>query len=189
MILKERQLYDGTLIHNRFAYKHARKTVFPLGDILIFRGPMNVEAAGMIDSEDLLTNDYIYSDDAINICWEIPNLDPLGAVFFQRHFNGMIASVLRSQYNIPTSIDGDDIMVWSEKEENRRKASVSITLVKNNVALGHTGINIVAGSKAPSFAYSTNLTDKQADALMKGIEAMFYEFLYDAFIATTKVIT
>ena len=64
--------YDGNLIHNRFAYTYFKKRTLPIGNIVTFRSPMLVEADGMIDHEDVLQNDFIYSDDAINFCWEIP---------------------------------------------------------------------------------------------------------------------
>ena len=66
MIVKDINVYDGDLIHQRFAYKFFRNKTLPIGNILAFRAPMKVEADGMIDLEDTLDNDYIYSDDAIN---------------------------------------------------------------------------------------------------------------------------
>jgi hypothetical protein len=66
---------------------------------------------------------------------------------------------------------------------------VSITYSKNNVALGHTGINITAGKKAPAFAYSTNLDDDNAEKFMKDVIELFYKMNEDIFIATTKVIS
>ena len=74
MIITDIPVYDGLLIHKRFAYNYFRKKTLPIGNIVAFRAPMNVQAEGMIDSEDVLQNDYIYSDDAINFCWEIPYL-------------------------------------------------------------------------------------------------------------------
>ena len=84
MIIRDVPVYDGMLIHKRFAYTYFRKKTLPIGNIVAFRAPMHVLANGMIDSEDILKNDFIYSDDAINFCWEIPNLDPFGAVAWQR---------------------------------------------------------------------------------------------------------
>ena len=96
MIVKDIDCYDGSLIHSRFAYRYFRNKTLPIGNILAFRAPMLVEAAGMIDNEDLINNDFIYSDDAINFCWEIPNLDPFGAVAWQRLFNTQVANILHS---------------------------------------------------------------------------------------------
>jgi hypothetical protein len=190
----DQKIYDGNLIHSRFAYKYFKDRTLPIGNIVVFRAPMKVEAAGMIDTEDILNNDYIYSDDAINFCWEIPNLDPFGAVAWQRLFNTQIANILGNTYlKAPIEVDGDDLIVHKEHnqggiEQKKGKCSVSITYSKNNVALGHTGINIAAGKKAPAFAYSTNLTDEQATAFMKNVIDVFYSLNDDIFIATSKVI-
>lgn len=194
MIIKNLECYDGSLIHNRFAYEYFRKKTLPIGNIIAFRGEMDV-TTNLIDNEDLLNNDYIYSEDAINFCWEIPNLDPFGATCFQRLFNTYIANILSYKYlKKPIEVDGDDLMVHDEFEGSdgslqlKGKCSVSITYSKNNVALGHTGININAGSRAPSFAYSTMLTDEQVENFMKDVIDIFYETVDDIFISTTKVI-
>jgi len=194
MIIRDVPVYDGMLIHKRFAYTYFRKKTLPIGNIVAFRAPMHVLANGMIDSEDILKNDFIYSDDAINFCWEIPNLDPFGAVAWQRLFNTQIANILSSILKKPIEVDGDDLLVHNEFEgsdgslQKVGKCSVSITYSKNNVAIGHTGINVNAGRKAPNFAYSTKLTDEQVDSLMKAVIDLFYALNDDIFIATSKVI-
>jgi hypothetical protein len=194
MIINNIKSYDGALLHSRFAYKFFRERALPIGNIIAFRAPMNVEAEGMIDSEDVLNNDYIYSDDAINFLWEIPNLDPFGAVAWQRLFNTQIANILSTKYiNAPIEVNGDDLIVHKEHTQGgitqqKGKCSVSITYSNNNIALGHTGINISAGKKAPAFAFSTNLTNEQVNLFMKDIIDLFYAMNDDIFIATSKVI-
>tara|TARA_R110002012_G_C11601718_1_gene607365 strand:- start:24 stop:605 length:582 start_codon:yes stop_codon:yes gene_type:complete len=192
MIIKQ-GVYDGKLIHDRFAYKFFRKEVSPYGNIVAFRAPMYVEDA-LIDLEDSLSDDYIHSQDAINFCWEIPNLDPFGAVSFQRLFNTTIGNLLASVTNKSVLIDGDDILVQDEftgndeKVRESGKVSVSITYSKDGVALGHTGINIIAGDKAPGFAYSSNLSDEQADYFINTVIDYFNSEVKDQFVATTKII-
>lgn len=194
MIVTDLKSYDGNLIHSRFAYKFFKENTLPIGNIVAFRGPMKVEAAGMIDSEDILNNDYIYSEDAINFCWEIPYMCPTGAVAWQRLFNTQIANILSSKYlNAPIEVDGDDLIVHKEHDQagivqQKGKCSVSITYVNNNVALGHTGINVIAGKKAPAFAFSTKLTDEQVTSFMREVVELFYKMNDDIFIATSKVI-
>ena len=194
MILDQITTYNGDLIHKRFAYEFLRKNVSPIGDLICFRGAMNV-TTNLIDQEDLLAKDYIYSNDAINFCWEIPNLCPFGAVAFQRLFNTQIANILSVRYiQKPIELRGDDLIVHDVftgsdgKEQTKGKASVSITYSTNNVAIGHTGINIDAGKSAPGFAYSTKLSDEDAISFMKDIESVFYISTRDMQIATTKVI-
>jgi hypothetical protein len=195
MIITDIKNYDGKILHNRFAYKYFRDRTLPIGNIIAFRTPMHVEAEGMIDTEDVLNNDFIYSQDAINFLWEIPNLDPFGAVSWQRLFNSQIANILSFKYiKAPIEVDGDDLIVHKEHAQGgvtqmKGKCSVSITYSKNNVALGHTGINITAGKKAPAFAYSTNLNDNEAESFMKDVIELFYKMNEDIFIATTKVIS
>tara|TARA_R110000751_G_scaffold298554_1_gene408634 strand:- start:197 stop:667 length:471 start_codon:yes stop_codon:yes gene_type:complete len=154
---------------------------------------MLVEAEGMIDNEDLINNDFIYSDSAINFVWEIPGLNSFGAVAWQRLFNTQIANILSTRYlNAPIEVDGDDLMVHKEFEQHgiiqsKGKCSVSITYSKDNVAIGHTAINIVAGKKAPAFAYSTHLDEDQQQGFMKDVIDTFYAMNDDMFIATTKL--
>lgn len=194
MILPAITNYNGDLIHKRFAYQFLRDRVHPLGDVVCFRGGMNV-TTNLIDQEDLLNKDYILSSDAVNFIWEIPNLCPLGAVAFQRLFNTQIANILSTRYiHKPIEVDGDDLLVHDEftgsdgSAQTRGKASVSITYSTNNVAIGHTGINIDAGKGAPNFAYSTRLSDEQVASFMEDVNATFYNVLRDMNIATTKVI-
>jgi len=190
----DQKVYDGKQLHSRFAYRFFKEKALPIGNIITFRAPMLVEAEGMIDTEDVLNNDFIYSDDAINFLWEIPNLDPFGAVAYQRLFNTLVANILSTKYlNAPIEMNGDDMIVYKEHTQGgitqpKGKCSVSITYVKNGVALGHTGINVKAGKKAPAFAYSTNLTDEQVQGFMQDVIQMFYQLNDDIFIATSKVI-
>lgn len=194
LVRDDQTVYDGMLIHNRFAYKLLRNKVLPHGNIVAFRAPMLVEAAGMIDLEDVLSNDFIYSKDAINFCWEIPNLDAFGAVAFQRLLNTQIANILYNIINKPIEVSGDDLLVVDEFEgsdgqlHTKGKCSVSITYVKNGAALGHTGINVDAGNRAPGFAYSTKLTDAQCQEFMNKVIDMFHQLTDSIFVATTKVI-
>ena len=189
----EHPIYNGDLIHNRFAYRFFNKEVSPYGNIVAFRAPMFV-SDNLIDLEDSLTKDYIYSDDAVNFCWEIPNLCPIGAVSFQRLLNTAIANILSRAIQKPIQMKGDDLMVHdtfigSDKtERNVGKVSVSITYSKDNVAIGHTGINVNAGKKAPGFAYSSNMTDEQINNFINNVINYFNSEVKDQQIATTKVI-
>ena len=186
-------VYDGKLIHSRFAYKFFRKDVSPYGNIVAFRAPMYVKEA-LIDLEDSLSDDFIHSQDAINFCWEIPSLCPLGAVSFQRYFNTTIANILSDIIKKGIIVDGDDLLVQDEfvgaddKIRQQGKVSVSITYSKDNVAIGHTGINIIAGDKAPAFAYSSNMSDKDIARFINTVVEHFNGEIRDQFIATTKII-
>ena len=178
--------YDGSALHCRQAYKFFKKEVNPLGNIISFIAPMEV-TANLIDLEDSLNKDYIYSDLAMNFIMEIPNKDIWGGVLFQRLLNAQVGSLLCSKYlNKEGYVDGDDIMIVTDKGD--KKASVSIAAEKNGAVLIHLGINIDAGSRAPDFAYSTELDEDQARNFMTDVEGIFYSILSDVFVATTKIL-
>ena len=190
----EQPIYNGDLIHKRFAYQFFKKNVSPTGDIVAFRAPMYV-SDNLIDLEDSLSKDFIFSDDAVNFCWEIPNLCPTGAVAFQRLLNTAIANILTLFIKHPIEMKGDDIMIHdtfiggSDKKQHKiGKASVSITYSKEGVAIGHTGININAGNKAPGFAYSTKLNDNQIEEFIYRVMDYFRSETKDIFVATAKII-
>ena len=116
----------------------------------------------------------------------------MGAVCFQRLFNTSIANILYKIINKPIEMKGDDIMVHAEFTQGgivqqKGKASVSITYSKDGIAIGHTGVNVTAGKKAPAFAYSTNLTPEQTQQFQKAVIDQFYSMVDNIFIATTKI--
>jgi len=190
MIYKNNKInYDGSLIHKRFGYEFYRKDYNPSGVVVIFRGNMDV-TTNLIDLEDKINDDYIHSEDAINICWEIPSMSPLGAVFFQRLFINYVAQTIQKMRGFfDIKVEGDDIMIKQDQNDDYKKASVSITkVVDGDIALGHLGLNIIAGSYAPSFAFSLNLNDKEVEELSQKINDVFYDTIKDCFIATTKVV-
>jgi len=178
--------YCGKALHERLAYKLFKTEVNPLGNIISFISPMTV-IENLIDLEDSLNKDYIYSDSAMNFLMEIPGKDIWGGVLFQRLLNAQVGSLLCSKYlQTEGYVDGDDIMIkWGDEH---KKASVSIAAVKNGAVLIHLGININAGPKAPAFAFSTNLSEEQANAFMTDVENIFYNILQSVWIATTKII-
>lgn len=186
--------YDGTLIHSRFAYRYFKERVSPLGNIVAFIAPMEVLAEGMIDLEDVLEGAFIYSDLAVNWCWEVPIVqDAFGSVMLQRMFVSTVANILVPLVGAEIEIDGDDIWVMKEHTQGgvtqmKGKASVSIATVNDGVAMGHLGINLKAGKKAPAFAFSTDLKEKQVDVLLDDSIKAFYGMLHDVFVATCKII-
>jgi hypothetical protein len=70
-----------------------------------------------------------------------------------------------------------------------KKASVSIAKLDNGAVLIHTGINIDAGDKAPSFAYSTKLGAEEVNTFVQEAINIFNHMVTDIWIATTKLIS
>ena len=179
-------IYDGAAIHEPFSYKFLKKSVTPTGDIISFIAPMLV-TDNLIDLEDSMNKDYIYSDMAMNFIIEIPNVDLFGGICFQRLFNAQLGSLLCSNYIKKQGyVNGDDLMIIEGEEH--KKCSVSIAAHKNNCVLIHTGINLQAGPKAPSFAYSTELDETTALRFMQEAENIFQDITTDVHIASRKVI-
>jgi len=116
MIITDQNIYNGDFIHKRFAYKYFRDKTLAVGNIVSYVAPVEV-TLNLIDLEDSLEKDYIYSDSMINFCWEIPNLDPFGAVCFQRLFNTAIANILHAYIKKPIEMKGDDLIVHAEHNQ------------------------------------------------------------------------
>ena len=192
MIIDTIKCYDGSILQRKFAYEYLRKNVVATGNIIAFRAPAEV-STHLVDLEDSLSQDFIYSDDMIHFCWEIPNVEPFGAIAFQRLFNTNIANILSGKIKAMIEVAGDDLIVHKEHTQGgvtqpKGKASVSITCVRNHAAIGHLGINVVAGKRAPAFAFSTNLSDESvSDFMHKGIE-LFYGISNDIFVSSTKTV-
>jgi hypothetical protein len=185
-------IYDGSVIHNRFAYKFLRDKVQRTGDIVAFVAPMEV-TDNLIDLEDSINNDFIYSENAINFIMEIPDICLFGGVAFQRLFNTHIGSFMSRLLGMDVSVQGDDIFVREADNDdvklpNGKKASVSIATQVNNAVLIHTGVNINAGVRAPSFACSTFATPEEQQLIMEHGIALFHNMTKSMFKATTKVI-
>ena len=185
--------YDGCQIHNRFAYTVFRDKVLPIGNIIAFRSPTKVLADQMIDKEDLLSNDFIFSQDMINFCFELPMTNLFGGVCFQRLLCSLTGNILSEIIKADVDIDGDDIFVKKEFTgggivQQRGKASVSIVCERNGAILGHIGVNVVAGREAPAFAYSTNMSHQQCEQFMVNVIQAYYAIAQDVFVATSKIV-
>jgi len=192
MILENIPVYDGTYLRKRFAYDHFLDQTQPIGNIIAFRSPIKVDVENLIDKDNIIKDEGLYSDDAINFCMEIPNISLFAGVCFQRIFNSCIGNLLASQFlKCDVEIDGASIVIHKEIQEEgiiktKGKASVSDVNLVNGAVLIHTGINVVAGRKAPTISYSTNLNDEECVILMReGIE-FFYAVLHEIFVETTK---
>jgi hypothetical protein len=74
----------------------------------------------------------------------------------------------------------DSTLAWVQEK------GFAYTYSKENVAIGHTGINILAGKKAPAFAFSTNLSPEQTVKFQNEVMHQFYSMVDNIFIATTK---
>jgi len=110
-----------------------------LGDsVVAFVGPCDVSQAGMVDLEDVLNNDFIYSKKMLNFIVEIFGIDLQQGVVLQRLFTSIIQDKINLVLpNNPIRRRGDDLFY-----QDTAKLSVSICTKSPTSILIHTGLNI-----------------------------------------------
>ncbi|MGC8765148.1 MAG: DUF366 family protein [Brevinematia bacterium] len=125
--------YDGTQLSSHFAYKNFKLA----GDsIVAFIGPVEVKLDEMVDIEDVINKEPIYSDLMLNFIIEVFGFELKGLVALQRLFVCIIKETLEAMGKIKLSREGDDLFY------DGRKLSVSIATVSPVSGLIHTALNI-----------------------------------------------
>lgn len=180
------QKYTGAELAPGIAFRTFRDST-AVYNIIVTRGEANVSLDHMVDIEDVMDSEPIYSEDMLNFIIEVIGCTDLEKlVFIQRYFVRLIGEIVES-YNSTTYYKGDDIMVEG------KKLSVSIATVSNASGLIHIGLN-ASGDKYPEGVNAIALSDFIPDHIGLDyfieavIESMASE-INDIFIATTKVIS
>lgn len=126
--------YTGAELQSLFAYKHFRVQ----GDsVLAFCGPCEVQAAELVDQEDVLNKDFIRSAEMVHFIIEKFNLDIAAGIFRQRLYMAIIKETLEQlKPGLKIIREGDDLFI------NNKKLSVSIATLSPVSTLIHIGINI-----------------------------------------------
>jgi len=108
-----------------------------LGDAIVaFIGEVDVQLDEMVDVEDVINNEPIYSKSMLNFIIEQFDIDLTSMVLAQRLFISIIKDVLE-EYDIGVIRNGDDLFF------DNRKLSVSIATKSTTSCLIHTGLNII----------------------------------------------
>jgi hypothetical protein len=134
-LLEQEMPYTGDEISNHWIYKQAGI----LGDAVVsFIGPCDVSLSKMVDLEDVMNNDYIYSVRMLHFIVEVFGISLKEGVLLQRLFT----SIIQDKINELMEEDvikrrGDDLFF-----EDTQKLSVSICTVSPTSILIHTGLNI-----------------------------------------------
>ncbi len=125
--------YDGSQLHSLFAY-----TNFGImGDsIIVFRGSCRVEQDEMVDLEDVLAKDWIYSEDMLHFIIEHFEMDLEKTIIRQRLLIAIIKEELERNGVKTVYRTGDDLY------EGEKKLSVSISTLSPVSSLIHCGLNI-----------------------------------------------
>ena len=125
--------YTGDQLRPHWIYE----TFHLLGDAIVsFVGEVDVKLSEMVDVEDVINNEPIYSKCMLNFIIEQYDIDLTGMVFAQRLFVSIIKEVLK-EYEINVLRDGDDLYY------DNRKLSVSIATKTTTSCLIHTALNII----------------------------------------------
>lgn len=125
--------YDGRQLSSLWAYRNFGL----LGDsIVAFRGPCRVELTEMVDLEDVLAGDHIYSEEMLHFIVEHFDLDLEKTVVRQRLLVATIGEVLVGAGVVGLVRRGDDLYLGDAK------LSVSIATLSPVSTLIHAGLNV-----------------------------------------------
>ena len=170
--------YIGSQLAPHWIYKNFKLQ----GDAIVaFIGECEVALTEMVDIEDVINNEPIYSKSMLNFITEQFNVNLVEGVFRQRLLICIIKELLEER-GIFVVRNGDDLMI------DGRKLSVSIATKSTTSILIHTGLNILsegAPVKASGLTSELGITDVREFALE--VMKRYSEELEDINLASTKV--
>ena len=169
--------YDGTQLAPHWIYKNFKIQ----GDALVsFKGECEVKLTEMVDIEDVLNNEPIYSKLMLHFISEQFNVGLVEGVFRQRLLICIIKEALEKR-GILTQRRGDDLFV------DDKKLTVSIATKSLTSVLIHTGINIDAAGAPVAAAGLSDLGVNDIEALAQEIMTCYSNEIDDIILAATKV--
>lgn len=170
--------YIGSQLAPHWIYKNFKLQ----GDAIVaFIGECEVALTEMVDIEDVINNEPIYSKSMLSFITEQFNVNLVEGVFRQRLLICIIKELLEAR-GIFVVRNGDDLMIDS------RKLSVSIATKSTTSILIHTGLNILsegAPVKASGLTSELGISDIKEFALE--VMKRYAEELEDINLASTKV--
>jgi len=170
--------YIGSQLSPHWIYKNFNIQ----GDsIVAFQGECEVKLTEMVDIEDVINNEPIYSKYMLSFISEQFGISLVEGVLRQRLLITIIKEILEEK-GIFVVRNGDDLMI------NGQKLSVSIATKSINSILIHTGLNILSENapvNACGLESELGITDTKAFA----VEVMerYADELEDIVLASTKV--
>lgn len=177
-LIEEEIKYIGSQLQPHWIYKNFKLQ----GDAIVaFIGECDVKLIEMVDIEDVINNEPIYSKSMLSFITEQFNINLVEGVFRQRLLICIIKELLEKR-GVFVVRNGDDLMI------NGRKLSVSIATKSTTSILIHTGLNIEsegAPVKASGLTSELGITDIRAFA--QEVMTAYAEELKDIELASTKV--
>ena len=170
--------YEGWQLSPHWIYKNFKIQ----GDAIVaFVGECEVKLTEMVDIEDVINNEPIYSKSMLSFISEQFNVGLIEGVFRQRLLICTIKEALEKRgYKITRS--GDDLFF------DDKKLTVSIATKSVNSVLIHTGINInSAGAPVKASGLVSELGLSDIKYFAREIMDMYSQEIDDIILASTKV--
>lgn len=178
LLINEPVKYEGWQLSPHWIYKNYKIQ----GDAIVaFRGECEVKLSEMVDIEDVINNEPIYSKDMLSFISEQFGIGLTEGVYRQRLLICTIKEALEKR-GINVVRSGDDLFV------NGKKLTVSIATKSLTSILIHTGININSeGAPVKASGLTNDLGITDIDVFAKEIMASYSQETDDIILAATKV--
>ncbi len=170
--------YIGSQLAPHWIYKNFKIQ----GDAIVaFVGECEVKLAEMVDIEDVINNEPIYSKYMLSFITEQFNVELVEGVFRQRLLVTCIKEALERR-GFFVRRNGDDLFV------NDKKLSVSIATKSMTSVLIHTGLNILSdGAPIPVSGLGSDLGIEDIKEFAQEIMQKYSDEIEDIILASTKV--
>lgn len=170
--------YIGSQLAPHWIYKNFKIQ----GDAIVaFCGECEVKLTEMVDIEDVINNEPIYSKYMLSFITEQFNIELVEGVFRQRLLMCVIKEALEKRGFI-VNRNGDDLFV------NSKKLSVSIATKSMTSVLIHTGLNILSeGAPIPVSGLKSDLGIDDIEEFAQEVMKNYSEEIEDIILASTKV--
>lgn len=170
--------YIGSQLAPHWIYKNFKTQ----GDAIVaFCGECEVKLTEMVDIEDVINDEPIYSKYMLSFITEQFNVELVEGVFRQRLLMCCIKEALEKRGFIVRR-SGDDLFV------NDKKLSVSIATKSLTSVLIHTGVNILSeGAPIPVSGLESDLGIVDVKDFAIEVMKNYCEELEDIVLASTKV--
>ena len=170
--------YIGSQLAPHWIYKNFKIQ----GDAIVaFVGECEVKLTEMVDIEDVINNEPIYSKYMLSFITEQFNVELVEGVFRQRLLVTCIKEAL-DRCGFFVRRNGDDLFV------NDKKLSVSIATKSMTSVLIHTGLNILSdGAPIPVSGLGSDLGIEDIKEFAQEIMQKYSDEIEDIILASTKV--
>lgn len=170
--------YEGWQLCPHWIYKNFKLQ----GDAIVaFVGECEVKLTEMVDIEDVINNEPIYSKLMLSFISEQFNVGLVEGVFRQRLLICKIKEALEKRGFVVTR-DGDDLFF------DDKKLTVSIATKSATSILIHTGVNIISeGAPIKASGLQSDMKISDIKDLAQEIMVQYSEEIDDIVMASTKV--